>query len=175
MNEKCLEQTTVQTHTALLSPQYLSVQHLLAHLILTTILVWVLTFHMRRVSHRWVTHWTEMTQHTSACVKAQSLQSFSNRLQPYGMQPVGTSVHGLFQARTLEWVVMSFSRGSSQPGDQTWVSCSSFIAGRFFMVELSSNPSSLALEYLLLASALHCLFCYQKGRKKSTPETHIKV
>ena len=34
-----------------------------------------------------------------------------------------SSVHGIFQARVLEWVAISFSRGSSQPRDQTWVSC----------------------------------------------------
>ena len=41
----------------------------------------------------------------------------------------GSSVHGILQAGMLEWVVMSFSRGSSQPRDQTWVSST---AGRFF-------------------------------------------
>ena len=41
----------------------------------------------------------------------------------------GSSVHGLLQATVLEWVAISFSRESSQPRDQTWVSC---IAGRFF-------------------------------------------
>ena len=39
------------------------------------------------------------------------------------------TVHGILQARTLEWVAFSFSRGSSQPRDQTQVSC---ITGRFF-------------------------------------------
>ena len=33
-----------------------------------------------------------------------------------------SSVHGVFQARVLEWVANSFSRGSSQPRDRTWVS-----------------------------------------------------
>ena len=37
--------------------------------------------------------------------------------------PPGSSVHGIFQARTLEWAAMSSSRGSSQPRDQTRVSC----------------------------------------------------
>ena len=41
------------------------------------------------------------------------------------------SVHGIFQARLLEWVAISFSRGSSQPRDQTRVSR---IAGRSFTV-----------------------------------------
>ena len=43
--------------------------------------------------------------------------------------PPGSSVHGILQARILEWVAISFSRGSSQPRDQTRVSCT---AGRFF-------------------------------------------
>ena len=43
----------------------------------------------------------------------------------------GSSVHGIFQARILEWVFISSSRGSSQPRDQTLVSC---IASRFFTV-----------------------------------------
>ena len=41
----------------------------------------------------------------------------------------GSSVHGILQARILEWVAISFSRGSSQSRNQTHVSC---IAGRFF-------------------------------------------
>ena len=41
----------------------------------------------------------------------------------------GSSVHGIPQARLLEWVAVPFSRGSSQPRDQTQVSC---IAGGFF-------------------------------------------
>ena len=40
-----------------------------------------------------------------------------------------SSVHGIFQARILEWVAILFYRGSSRPRDQTQVSC---IAGRFF-------------------------------------------
>ena len=34
----------------------------------------------------------------------------------------GSSLHGILQARVLEWVAISFSRGSSQPRDRTWVS-----------------------------------------------------
>ena len=43
----------------------------------------------------------------------------------------GSSVRGIFQARVLEWIAISFSRGSSQPRDGTRVSC---IAGRCFTV-----------------------------------------
>ena len=42
-----------------------------------------------------------------------------------------SSVHGILQARIVEWVAISFSRGSSWPKDQTWGSC---IAGRLFTV-----------------------------------------
>ena len=37
--------------------------------------------------------------------------------------PSGPSVHGILQARILEWVAISFSRGSSQPKDQTHMAC----------------------------------------------------
>ena len=53
----------------------------------------------------------------------------SDSLQPRGLCPPGSSVHGILQARILQWVAISFSRGSSQPRDQTQVSC---IAGRRF-------------------------------------------
>ena len=43
--------------------------------------------------------------------------------------PMDYTVHGILQARILEWVDSPFSRGSSQPKDQTQVS---YIAGRFF-------------------------------------------
>ena len=45
--------------------------------------------------------------------------------------PPASSVHGILQARVIEWVAIPFSRGSSQPRDWTQVSC---IAGRFFTI-----------------------------------------
>ena len=48
---------------------------------------------------------------------------------PMDCSPPGSSAHEILQARILEWVAISFSRGSSQPRDQTRVSC---IAGGFF-------------------------------------------
>ena len=50
---------------------------------------------------------------------------------PMDYSPPGFSIHGIFQARVLEWVAISFSRGSSWPRDRTQVSC---IAGRCFTV-----------------------------------------
>ena len=43
----------------------------------------------------------------------------------------GSSILGIFQARVLEWVAISFSRESSWSSDQTWVSC---IVGRCFTI-----------------------------------------
>ena len=50
-------------------------------------------------------------------------------LSPQTVALPGSSVHGVFQARILEWVAIPFSRGSSQPRNQTQVS---HIAGRCF-------------------------------------------
>ena len=62
------------------------------------------------------------------CLVAQSCLTFCD---PIYCSPPGASVHGIFQARMLEWVAMPSSRGSSQPRDPTEVSC---IAGGFFTV-----------------------------------------
>ena len=51
---------------------------------------------------------------------------------------VGSSVHGTFQARVLEWVAISFSRRSSQPRDRIWASR---IVGRRFTVWATREAS----------------------------------
>ena len=53
----------------------------------------------------------------------------SDTCNPMDCSPPGSSAHGILQARILEWVAISFSRGSSQPRDRTQVSCT---AGGFF-------------------------------------------
>ena len=62
----------------------------------------------------------EIPQSSFLC--AQSLQSCPTLCDPMDHGPPGSSVHGILQARTLEWVAIPF-RGSSQPRDQTPVSC----------------------------------------------------
>ena len=66
-------------------------------------LMWLLSFSL--LSHVWLFH------------------------DPMDCSPPGFSVHGIPQARILEWVAISFSRGSSWPRDCTWVS---WLADRFF-------------------------------------------
>ena len=63
-------------------------------------------------------------------------QSCPTLCDPVDCSPPGSSVHGILQARILQWVAISFSRGPSWPRDQTWVSC---IAGRYFTIH-ARNP-----------------------------------
>ena len=53
------------------------------------------------------------------------------------------SVHGILQARIMEWVARPFSRGSSQVRDLTWVSCRYYTAGGFFTAEPPKKPKVL--------------------------------
>ena len=53
-------------------------------------------------------------------VSAQSCRILCN---PISCGPPGSPVHGILQARILEWVAISSSRGSSQPRDQTHIAC----------------------------------------------------
>ena len=56
--------------------------------------------------------------------------------------PSSCSVHGILQARILEWVVIFSSRGSSWPGDWAWVTC---IAGGFFTIWATREASDKGL------------------------------
>ena len=59
---------------------------------------------------------------------AQSCPTFCN---PVDCSLPGSSIHGILQARILQWVAISFSRRSSQARDRTWVSR---IAGKRFTI-----------------------------------------
>ena len=67
------------------------------------------------------------TQHQSESESLSRVRLFATPWTIYSLP--GFSVYGLLQARILEWVAFPFSRGSSQPRDQTQVCC---IAGEFF-------------------------------------------
>ena len=68
------------------------------------------------------------------CPVTQSCPTVCN---PMDCRLPGSSVHGILQARILEWVAISFSRGSSQPRDITCISC---LVGRFFTTEPPEKP-----------------------------------
>ena len=76
------------------------------------------------------------------CVHAQWCPTLCG---PVDHSLLGSSVHGIFQARTLVWIAIFHSRGSSQPRDRTqvsvsWVSC---IRSRFFTTESPGKPMNL--------------------------------
>ena len=69
--------------------------------------------------------WPNMKSCVSRSIVSHSL------CDPVDCSLPGSSLHGILQARILEWVAIPFCRGSSQPRDRTQVSC---IAGRFFTI-----------------------------------------
>ena len=71
-------------------------------------------------------------------------QSCPTLCDPMDCSLPGSSVHGIFQARVLEWVAISFSRWSSWPRDWTWVSR---IAGRRFTIWADYQSSKVLLDY----------------------------
>ena len=90
-------------------------------------------------------------QHTRLLCPSLSLEWVSEVAQscltlcdPVDCSLPGSSLHGILQARILEWVAISFSRGFSQPRDRTWVSD---IAGRSFILWATREALSLSLEF----------------------------
>ena len=65
----------------------------------------------------------------SEVLKSEVTQSCPTLCDPVDCNPPGFSIHGILQAGILEWITISFSRGSSRPRDRTWVSR---IGGRRF-------------------------------------------
>ena len=80
-------------------------------------------------------------------------QSHPTLCNPMDYSSSGFSVHGILQARMLEWVAIPFSRESSRPRDRTRVS---FIAGRFFTIWATR-------EALKDISAFNSHFLYNVG------------
>ena len=78
-----------------------------------------------------------MVNITKYYVCAKSIQLCLTLCNPMDCSPLGSSVHGILQARILEWVAMPSSRGSSQSRDQIHIFMSPALAGGFFT---TSNP-----------------------------------
>ena len=84
--------------------------------------------------------------------KKKSHSVVSDSLRPHGLySPPRSFVHGIFQARILEWVAISFSRESSQPRDQTLVCC---IAGRCFTVRAIAAAAKWLQSYPTLCDPI---------------------
>ena len=101
----------------------------------------------------WLWSWSCVTH-------AKSLHACLTLCDPMDWSPPGSSVHGILQPKILEWITMPSSRGSSQPRDQTHVSCGSSVAGKFFTAEPPGKPSpdlrgpSTSLTFFMTISSL---------------------
>ena len=100
------------------------------------------------------------------------LLSHFSRVQFSATSWPGSSVHGIFQARILEWVAIPFSKGPFWPRDQTQVSC---IAGRFFTIWATREAYGLSHtqipfrylkvpHFILLLGHYSCYFFYIPGK-----------
>ena len=119
--------------------------------------------------------------HCSKCqkhFKVKVVQPCMTLCSPMDYSLPGSSLHGILQASILEWLAVSSSRGSSQPRDQTQVSC---IAGGFFTVWATREAQEYWMGSLFLLQRifltqelnqglLHCrLILYQLSYQGSHP------
>ena len=88
------------------------------------------------------------TQRFSGTLKVKVLvgQSCPTLCHPMDCTPPASSVYEIFRARTLEWVAIPFSRGTSQPKDRTWVS---HTAVRFFAIWAIREPCGILVHHIL--------------------------
>ena len=96
---------------------------------------WPAAVHGVTKSQTWLSNWTTTTLQRGVQrdlkVKVFVAQWCLTLCYPTDCSSSGSSVHGILQARILEWVAIPFSKGSSWPRDRTWVSR---FAGRFSTV-----------------------------------------
>ena len=96
--------------------------------------------------------------------------------------PPGSSVHGILQARFLEWIAMPSSRGSSRPRDPTQVSYISCTGGFFTTSTTSEAPQQLGCHFLfqrifptqeLNPGLLHCRWILYRLNHQGSPKTEV--
>ena len=90
-------------------------------------------------------------------------QSWPTLCDPMDYSPPGSSVHGTFQSRILEWVAISSSRGSSRPKDQTSISyisrfrfiyhCATWEAPILHLILAKSQKTSLRYVWMRIPSS----------------------
>ena len=96
-----------------------------------------------------------------------SLQSCPALCEPMACSPPGSSIHGILQARVLEWIAMLFSRGSSQPRYWTHVSLSPALAGRFFPISTTWEALSAGSCYLFPLLWVEGFPCGSAGKESA--------
>ena len=112
-----------------------------------------------------VSNWETEIEHTDRTLVVlfsfsllSCVQLFHDRMN---CSPLGSSVHEISQARILEWVAISFSRGSSWSRDWTCISCVSCI-GRWILYHWATRGvlicMSITLWSTILITTLHIFF-----------------
>ena len=118
-------------------------------------------------------------------------QSCSALCDPMGCSLPGSSVHGIFQVRILCWIAISYSRRSSQPRDQTRVSCigrwilyhSTTWKAQYIYICLYWNKlffsfkAFIAIYYFLFLFVFICLMLEErrKGKRKRAKESRHEL
>ena len=98
----------------------------------------------------------------------EAAQSCPTLCDPMDCSPPGSSVQGISQARKLEWVAISFSRGSYWPRDQTRVS---HIAGRRFTIWATREALK---EQKVLPKKIWPLLTFSAAHSKWSTNIHMK-
>ena len=108
---------------------------------------------------------------TEQCVHAKLLHSCSTLPSHMDYNPPGSSIHGIFQARILEWVAMPSSRGSSWPSSIFLIEpMSPSLAGRFiitgtngYVILLKVVPAVFPPALFSLQILVPCSYGKQRG------------
>ena len=106
---------------------------------------------------------------------AKLLQSCLTLNSPTDCGPTGPSVHGILQARILEWIAISFSRASSQPSDQNLVSYVSCMAGGFFTISTPWETPRYASNTTLMAESQEDLKFLLMRVKEESEKAGLKL
>ena len=93
-------------------------------------------------------------------------QSCPTLCDPMDCRLPGFSAHGILQARKLEWVAISFSRGSSKPRHRTQVS---HVAGRCFT--LWANNHNKRMKFALIQVTVHYMHCLMESSQQLVRKT----
>ena len=115
--------------------------------------------HLKRGLYSWWESTGCWPQIAKVKVKSEVAQSRPTLCDPRDWSLSGSSVHGIFQARVLEWIAISFYRGSSRPRNPSWVSC---IAGRRFTVWATREAkiAKVHIKGMISGSPDSCIFPY---------------
>ena len=106
---------------------------------------------------------------------AKLLQSCPTLHNPIDCGPQGPSVHGILQARILEWITISFSRGSSQPRDQTLLPYVSCTAGGFFTISTPWGAPRYIYNTTLMAESQEDLKFLLTRVKEESKKAGLKL